>query len=297
MTKIVITGGYGQVGWCLTNKAKNFGFNEVVSVDRDKLDITDEQAVMNFITAEKPDVVVNAAAYTAVDKAESDGDLARKLNAYGPAYIAKACKKNNALFLHISTDYVFNGEKEGLYKEDDAYAPLGVYGETKREGEELALKECPSTVILRTAWVFCEHGNNFIKTMLRLGQNRDKIGVVSDQYGAPTYAGDIAEALLTIGSKFVQNKNFNDFGIYHFTGFPYVNWHEFAEAIFTEARLQGILNKELTVNAIKTEDYPTPAKRPANSRLCLNKIKNTFGIEPSNWQQALKNLKLYLPEQ
>ncbi len=296
MTKLLITGANGQVGWCLKNLASSFGFNEVVALGHKELDITDKEAVDLCVRTEKPEVIINAAAYTAVDRAESDIENAEKINTLAPGYLATAAKANHAVFLHISTDYVFNGKKEGLYKEDDPYAPLGVYGTTKMKGEEAVLAANPNSIILRTAWGFCEHGNNFVKTMLRLALSRDVLGVVSDQYGAPTYAGDIATALLKIGKQIISQPKFANYGIYHFTGYPYVNWHEFAMEIFNEAEKQGFLNKKLTVNAIGTKDYPTLAERPANSKLSCEKILDVFGIQPSDWKLALKNLKPYLPE-
>lgn len=296
MTKLIITGANGQVGWCLTRDAANYGFKDVVALDHKGLDITDKDAVFQTIAQEKPDVIINAAAYTAVDKAENDQEKAHLLNALAPGYLAEAAHKCNALFLHISTDYVFNGQKDTSYKETDPYAPLGVYGSTKMEGENNVLKADPESIILRTAWVFCEHGNNFVKTMLKLA-SRGTLGVVSDQYGGPTYAGDIADTLLTIAKKVLSNKSRNDVcGIYHYTGSPYVNWHEFAVQIFAEAEKQGLIKNIPTVNAIGTKDYPTPAKRPANSRLDMTKIKKVFDIDPSDWQKALKDLQLYMPQ-
>ncbi|MDD7545341.1 SDR family oxidoreductase, partial [Actinobacillus porcinus] len=170
--------------------------------------------------------------------------------------------------------------------------PQGVYGRTKLEGEIAVQQANPRSIILRTAWVFGEHGHNFVKTMLRLAKDRDSLGIVGDQFGGPTYAGDIAKALIEIANQILAGKE-NAFGVYHFTGKPYVSWYEFANAIFVEAESQKLLEKQPHLKAITTAEYPTPAKRPANSRLDLTKIKQTFNIEPSDWQKALKNIKAY----
>ena len=207
--------------------------------------------------------------------------------------MAEAAKNVDAAILHISTDYVFDGQREGKYKETDATDPQGVYGKTKLEGEQAVAKANDKFIVLRTAWVFGEHGNNFVKTMLRLAKTRDTLGVVADQIGGPTYAGDIAASLIQIAEKIIAGEDVQ-YGIYHFTGEPYVSWYDFAKAIFDEAVSQNILEKAPHVNAITTADYPTPAKRPANSCLDLTKIQRVFGIQPSNWQKALKNIKAYV---
>ena len=227
-----------------------------------------------------------------MDKAETEIELSEAINVYGPQYLAEASNKIGATILHISTDYVFNGEGVRAYKETDETDPQGIYGKTKLAGEITVRKTNPRSVILRTAWVFGEHGHNFVKTMLRLGKERDSLGIVGDQFGGPTYAGDIASVLIKIANEILKGRN-DVFGIYHFTGQPYVSWFEFAEAIFTQAESKKLLEKRPHLNSIATTDYPTPAKRPANSRLDLSKIKQTFGIEPSNWQKALENIKAY----
>lgn len=290
MAKFLITGANGQVGYCLTQQLS--GKAEILAVDRDELDITNRDAVFNTIRTFRPDVVINAAAHTAVDKAETEIELSEAINVKGPQYLAEAANEICAVILHISTDYVFNGEGWHEYKESDETGPQGVYGKTKLAGEIAVQQANARSVILRTAWVFGEHGNNFVKTMIRLGKERESLGVVADQVGGPTYAGDIASALINIANQILQGKN-DAFGVYHFTGKPYVSWHQFAEAIFAEADLQKIIEKRPLVNAISTSDYPTPAKRPANSRLDLTKIKQVFNIEPSDWQKALKNIKAY----
>lgn len=290
MAKFLITGAKGQVGHCLTEQLT--GKADILAVDRDELDITDRNAVFNVVKTFKPDVIINAAAHTAVDRAESEVELSEAINVRGPQYLAEAANEIGAVILHISTDYVFEGTGTGAYKEDDQTNPQGVYGRTKLEGEIAVLQANPRSIILRTAWVFGEHGHNFVKTMLRLARERDTLDIVGDQIGGPTYASSVATTLIEIANQILVDKKGN-FGIYHYTGKPYVSWYEFAKAIFAEAELQNILEKSPLVNSIATSDYPTPAKRPANSRLDLTKIKQTFGIEPSDWQKALKNIKAY----
>ncbi|WP_273382951.1 dTDP-4-dehydrorhamnose reductase [Actinobacillus porcinus] len=290
MAKFLITGAKGQVGHCLTQQLT--GKAEILAVDRDELDITDQSAVKKIVETFKPDVIINAAAHTAVDRAESEVELSEAINVKGPQYLAEAANEIGAVILHISTDYVFEGSGSGEYKEDDQTNPQGVYGHTKLAGEIAVQQANPRSIILRTAWVFGEHGHNFVKTMLRLAKDRDSLGIVGDQFGGPTYAGDIAKTLIEIANQILAGKE-NAFGVYHFTGKPYVSWYEFAKAIFVEAESQNILKKSPLVNRIATSDYPTPAKRPANSRLDLTKIKQVFNIEPSDWQKALKNIKAY----
>lgn len=291
MAKFLITGANGQVGYCLTQQLQ--GKADILALDRDKLDITDREAVFQTVAEFQPDVIINAAAHTAVDRAESEVELSEAININGAKYLAEASAEIGALMLHISTDYVFNGQGNQAYTEDDRVDPQGVYGRTKQAGEMAVLNANPQSVILRTAWVFGEHGHNFVKTMLRLGKERETLGVVADQIGAPTYAGDIAAVLIEIANQILTGKH-NAFGIYHFSGQPYISWYGFAEEIFQQAVLQKMLEKAPLVNAISTSDYPTPAKRPANSRLDLTKIKQVFGIEPSDWKKALLNLKDYL---
>ena len=290
MAKFLITGAKGQVGYCLTQQLQ--GKHEILAVDRDELDITDQSAVKNAVENFRPDVIINAAAHTAVDRAETEVELSEAINVKGPQYLAEAAKNVGAAILHISTDYVFDGQREGKYKETDATDPQGIYGKTKLEGEQAVAKANDKFIVLRTAWVFGEHGNNFVKTMLRLAKTRNTLGVVADQIGGPTYAGDIAHTLIQIAEKIINGETV-EYGVYHFTGEPYVSWCDFAKAIFDEAISQNVLEKAPLVNAITTADYPTPAKRPANSCLDLTKIHQVFGIQPSDWQTALKNIKAY----
>ena len=290
MAKFLITGAKGQVGYCLTQQLQ--GKHKILAVDRDELDITDQSAVKNAVENFRPDVIINAAAHTAVDRAETEVELSEAINVKGPQYLAEAAKDVGAAILHISTDYVFDGQREGKYKETDATDPQGIYGKTKLEGEQAVAKANDKFIVLRTAWVFGEHGNNFVKTMLSLAKKRDTLGVVADQIGGPTYAGDIAATLIQIAEKIIAGETV-EYGIYHFTGEPYVSWCDFAKAIFDEAVSQNVLERAPLVNAITTADYPTPAKRPANSCLDLTKIQQMFGIRPSDWKKALKNIRAY----
>lgn len=295
LKKIMITGAYGQVGFCLTQQAQANGW-DVLAIDRDKLDITDPQAVNVLVKEFQPNIIVNAAAHTAVDKAETEIDASYSINRDGPKYLADAAAAVGAVILHISTDYVFAGDKDGIYTESDPVAPQGVYGASKLAGEQAVTAANDKHIILRTAWVFGEHGNNFVKTMLRLGIQRDELGIVADQFGGPTYAGDIAAALLTIAEKAVSASSTVNWGIYHFAGEPHVTWHQFAQAIFDKAVEQQLLEKAPHLNALTTADYPTPAKRPVNSRLDCHKIFTEFGIQPSDWHKALENITAYTPQ-
>lgn len=290
--KILVIGANGQLGFCLQKLLATTQF-EFKALTRHELDISDALAVDSFMTEYSPDIVINAAAYTAVDKAESDSENAFAINRDAAANLARAAKKINTAIFHVSTDYVFAGDKEMPYSEDDVVGPQGVYGKSKLEGEQAVIQQNSKHIILRTAWVFGEHGNNFVKTMIRLGKTRDQLGVVADQFGGPTYAGDIAKALLKIAETY-QKQGDLSWGVYHYAGEPHVNWHQFAEAIFNQADEAGLLpNGKPLVKAITTADYPTPARRPKNSRLSCEKISRTFGLTPSNWQAALVNISAY----
>jgi dTDP-4-dehydrorhamnose reductase len=295
--KVLVTGSAGQVGHCIVGQLAKTSW-QVLALDRSSLDITDYSEVVACVNRFEPDVVINAAAYTAVDKAESKSELAYAINSDGSKNLALAAEAIGAVLLHISTDYVFSGDKtlgggDSEYTEYDDTSPQGVYGASKLAGEEAVKEHCSRYIILRTAWVFGEQGNNFVKTMLRLAQTRDELGVVSDQYGGPTYAGDIAKTLLTISAQIDEGKAV-EWGVYHYSGYPYVSWHSFAESIFSIAVEKKCLRQSPVVNAITTANYPTPAKRPKNSTLSHQKIARTLGIEPSNWLAALTNIKDYI---
>ncbi|NGZ15529.1 dTDP-4-dehydrorhamnose reductase [Vibrio aestuarianus] len=288
--KVLITGCNGQVGHCLVKQLQ--GKAEVLTVDKEQLDITDQAAVVSVVSDFVPDYIINAAAHTAVDKAEEEVDLSFAINRDGPMYLAKAAESCGAVMLHISTDYVFDGTGEVPYQESDTVGPQGVYGQSKLAGEQAVAKACAEHLILRTAWVFGEHGNNFVKTMLRLGQDRDALSIVGDQIGGPTYAGDIASALITM-IEYIEKEGAPQWGVYHFSGMPYASWYEFAEQIFAAAKNKSVLAQTPNLSSIPTSAYPTPAKRPANSRLDCEKIDQQFGIKPSDWQVSLGNIQAY----
>ena len=289
--KVLIAGKNGQVGSCLVSQLSDISSIDFLALGRDELDIANTEQVNKVVNEYQPTIIINAAAYTAVDKAESEVELANAINNIGPKNLAKAARNVNAVILHISTDYVFDGNKDGLYAETDEVDPQGVYGQTKLAGEQSVAQECAAHIILRTAWVFSEYGNNFVKTMLRLAQTRDTLCVVGDQFGGPTYAGDIAKALINIAQQL--QKGITKFGVYNYSGYPHVSWQEFATEIFSKALSQQVIETPVTVNAISTSEYPTPAKRPANSKLDCSKISTNFSVQPSDWKAALNTLQQY----
>lgn len=290
--RILITGCHGQVGSSLTEQLANHENTEVLALDREHLDITNQEAVYSAVTEFQPTIIINAAAHTAVDKAEEEVDLSYAINRDGPKYLAQAAQSVGAAMLHISTDYVFEGNKAGEYVETDATKPQGVYGKSKLAGEIAVAQACNKHIILRTAWVFGENGNNFVKTMLRLGECRDALNIVGDQFGGPTFAGDIANTLIQIAKRITQG-NEVEYGIYHYSGLPHVSWFDFADAIFGIAVGQGVLVNKPSLTSITTDQYPTPAKRPSNSRLSTEKITLGFSVKASDWKAALNNIQAY----
>ena len=292
LPRILITGGSGQVGHCL--KAQLEGCAELSVPDSSALNIADRHSVRQAVETFRPDYIINAAAYTAVDKAESDAGRAFAVNRDGARHLVEAAEAAGAAMLHISTDYVFDGAGGAPYDEAAQTAPQNIYGASKLAGEQAVLAACRRAVVMRTSWVFGAHGQNFVKTMLRLGRERDSLGIVADQYGAPTAAADIAAALITIVRRHTPEQLAERAGIYHYCGSPYASWFEFAETIFAEAAAQGVLAKIPAVKPIATADYPTPAKRPADSRLDCGKIRAVFGIGPCDWHSALSDLQPYL---
>tara|TARA_R110002111_G_scaffold260377_1_gene331663 strand:+ start:783 stop:1628 length:846 start_codon:yes stop_codon:yes gene_type:complete len=276
--KILVTGANGQVGQALQSVAPAHGA-DINAFDRQALDISDRAAVKAAIEAAAPDVVINAAAYTAVDKAEEEVEAAFAINAMGPENLAAAC--GDIPVLHISTDFVFDGKKPGAYVEEDPIAPLSVYGKSKAEGEARVAAVSHKHIILRTAWVF-GGAQNFVNTMLRLGETHKELNIVDDQKGGPTAAADIADALLKIAGK-VSDDGFTDWGIYHYCGAPAITWYGFAKAIF-EGRETPVLHP------IPTEEYPVPATRPKNSVLDCGKIKRVFDIDQPDWRKALSQI-------
>lgn len=290
--KVLITGTNGQIGYCLQQQLsqRDWPFS---ALTRAGLDITDPQAVNQIVQGLRPNIIINAAAYTAVDKAEQERELAYAVNRDGPANLARAAKDVNAAIFHISTDYVFSGESTGAYKEDAPTNPQGVYGQSKLAGELAVAAANDKHIVLRTAWVFGEHGNNFVKTMIRLGKMKGTLNIVADQEGSPTYADDIAKVLLAVAQHYSAGKP-TPWGTYHYSGQPYVSWYGFAREIFTEVEQAGLYVKPVPqLNAITTAEYPTPAKRPANSKLDCKKIEQAFGVTPSDWRSALKNINAF----
>lgn len=274
MRPILVTGGTGQVGTALRELRPRFGV-EVIAPGRGELDLTSSCALDAIMTKRAWSAVINAAAYTAVDKAESEPELAAAVNAVAPELLARATAARGVRLLHVSTDYVFDGSTPGFYAEDDPVAPLGTYGASKEAGERGVRAGNPDHIILRTAWVVSPWGQNFVKTMLRLGNERKQLRVVDDQRGCPTSANDIAETLLTMATRD------GPAGTYHFVNAGEASWCELARFVFDRAGM------DVAVEAITTDQYPTPARRPANSRLSTEKLQQTFGIRPRPWQDAV----------
>lgn len=280
--KILLTGANGQVGWEIARRA---GRHDILALDRAGLDIVDAEAVRRVAWENRPAVVINAAAYTAVDRAEQEPEQAFAVNRDGPAHLAASCARQGIPLLHISTDYVFDGKQNRPYREDDPTSPLGVYGRSKWEGEEAIRRIHAGHVILRASWVFGEHGNNFVKTILRLARERDALRVVADQRGCPTYAGAIAVALLTIAERMAAGRD-DWAGTVHFCGAPATTWWDFAQAIVARARAYTPLRaREIT--PITTQDYPTPAQRPAYSILACDRLQQHYGLAPPDWRDGL----------
>ena len=275
---ILVTGSNGQLGNELQQLAPAFTGYVFLFAAKDDLNITDEAAIENYFSAHSINFCVNCAAYTAVDKAESETEQAFLMNATAVAILATVCEKNNTQLIHISTDYVFDGKANKPYKETDQTNPVSVYGKTKLQGEILAIQNCPSTIIIRTAWLYSSFKNNFVKTMLRLMKEKESINVVSDQLGCPTYAADLAAAIMHIITLNQSNKNT---GIYHYSNAGITNWYEFALTI------KKLTDSNCIVNPIPTSQYPTAAKRPAYSVLDTTKIKETFGIAIPEWKESL----------
>ncbi|MBX4133904.1 dTDP-4-dehydrorhamnose reductase [Frischella sp. Ac48] len=272
--KVLLTGANGQLGRCFQDIVPNEW--QLIAADHDVLDITNTEQVESFVKQYQPDVIVNAAAYTAVDKVESEAVIARKINAQGPYNLAIAANKNNARFYHISTDYVFGGEKTKPYLTTDQTNPLGVYGKTKLQGEQLCLKVNPNVTIIRTAWVFSQYGNNFVKTMLRLAKERSELKIVNDQIGCPTYAGDLAYCIIQL----IKQNNIP--GIYHYCGDEVMSWFDFAKLIISKAYELNMIPKLPKLSALSSYEYPALVKRPAYSVLD-KKISVTIIIYQVNW--------------
>ena len=278
MKKILVTGANGQLGQCLQKISSQFEEFEFIFTDSETLDITNKEEVNDFFWQNAPDFCINAAAYTAVDLAETDIEKAFLVNADGTENLAEACAENNAQFIHVSTDYVFDGENNLAYTEEDFTNPLGVYGASKLAGDELALEVNPCSVILRTSWVYSEFGKNFVKTMLNLFAAKEELSIVADQFGQPTNANDLAEAIM----KIIKSGKITP-GIFNFSNLGRISWFDFAEKIaeLSEAKIK--------LNAIETSQYPTPAKRPKNSVLDLDKISKTYAVPLKPWEESLED--------
>jgi dTDP-4-dehydrorhamnose reductase len=299
MTRILLTGADGQLGQELQRTLVPLG--EIIGVGRQALDLTQPDRIRQIISEIKPDLIVNAAAYTAVDKAQTEPELAKSINAVAPTIMAEEQARHGGILIHISTDYVFDGRKNTPYTEEDAPNPLSVYGQSKLAGEEGIQKTSQSLqsahqelryIILRTAWVYGTYGkSNFVKTMLRLGAERDEIRVVADQVGTPTWACDIASSIAILGQKVHEQGAPSPLtGIYNFTSSGVASWYDFAIAIFEEAKQLGFELKVQRVVPITTSEYPTPATRPAYSVLAGQKITAALGSHPPHWRQGLRQM-------
>ena len=295
--RIVVIGRSGQVACALMRRGGAAQGVEVVCGGRPDVDLAVIQSLRAFVDRVQPDVVVNAAAYTGVDKAESDSDAAMAINAHGVGALAGLCAERDLPLIHISTDYVFDGSKPSAYVEDDLRKPIGVYGASKAAGEVVIAELAPRHIILRTAWVYGQTGSNFVVTMLRLGQERDELGVVDDQHGTPTLSDDIASAIIEMAQVSIgRTREDPIWGTYHFTGGGETTWYGFAQQIFVHAKRAGLATPLL--RRIATSDYPTPAKRPANSVLDCSKFKSRFETRILPWDRVLnENIGLIINSQ
>ena len=291
--KILVTGKNGQLGKSIHKRVTNNEHtDEFVFVGREELDLSSTDSITSYFNHNNFDIIINCAAHTAVDKAEEEAVLANQINHLAVAQLAQIAKIQQAKLIHISTDYVFDGESDKPYTETDVTNPINIYGKTKLAGEQ-ALKDIMSTdaIIIRTSWVYSEYGNNFVKAMLRLGQERDELNIVSDQIGSPTYATDLANAILDT----MQNKAFKEAGqetqVYHYSSVGEISWYEFSKEIFELTDIQ------CSVSPITTEQYPTPAKRPKNTLMNKDKIAETFSVNIPDWKESLNTCMTILKEQ
>lgn len=277
MINILVTGGNGQLAQCIKDIDRTENALNFIYTDYQELDITNLEVIEAFFENNPIDYCINCAAYTAVDLAENEQEKAKKINEIGANNLAIVSKKNKSTLIHISTDFVFNGKQTSFYHEEDAPNPLSVYGETKRQGEVQIQNHLTKYFILRTSWLYSEHGNNFMKTMIRLSKEKDQLSVVSDQIGTPTYATDLASVILQIIST-----NNNQYGIYHYSNEGVASWYDFAKAIFEE------IDSRIKLLPIKTIEYPTPAQRPQFSVLDKSKIKSVLQLEIPHWRDSLR---------
>ncbi|MGO3889785.1 MAG: dTDP-4-dehydrorhamnose reductase [Paenalcaligenes sp.] len=294
--KVLITGANGQLGYELCRSAPTWV--ELIPLTSVQLNITDEQAVNKELTRVSPDLIINAAAFTAVDKAEEDVEKAYAVNRDGIEYLGRYATGAGIPVFHVSTDYVFDGDAIEPYVENDITAPTGVYGASKLAGEQALQAVCKCSLIMRISWVFGVHGANFVKTMLRVGATRTELGVVTDQQGCPTSAASVAVVLWRLAEIYKQNGELQ-WGVYHFSGTPTCSWYDFAQEIFTQAGKVGLLKVLPVVNMITTAQYPTPAKRPAYSVLSSEKLQTLYGVQPADWRNELTQVlkELHAQEQ
>jgi len=276
MNKILVIGAGGQLGQCLKTVAERRGISEIVFPLEQEANILNQGLLNSLLEKEKPKFVINCAAYTAVDKAEDEVDLSKAVNETGAANLARACKANGVTLVHVSTDFVFEGNEVKLLKEDDIANPINVYGVTKLDGENAVINILDEHFILRTSWLYSEYANNFVKTMLKLGAERDELGIIADQVGTPTYAIDLANTIFDI----IRSEN-KSYGLYHYSNEGVTSWFDFAKAIF------DISNTSVKVNPIPGSAYPTKAKRPAFSVMDKSKIKSTFNVQIPYWRDSL----------
>jgi len=289
VSRILVVGRSGQLAWELRRSLLPLG--EVSAVERPEVDLARPQTLVPVLDRVRPDVIFNAAAYTAVDRAESEAELARAINAEAPALLAREALRRGALLVHYSTDYVFDGTKPQPYAESDAPGPLGVYGASKLAGERAVLESGADSLCLRASWVYAARGRNFLRTMLRLGAERERLRVVADQIGAPTWARYLAEASAQIVARALRERAGGAFAsaLFHLSAAGETSWHGFANAIFERVRRidPSIALRVAEVVAIATADYPLPARRPANSRLACEAVRERFGIEIPHWSVGL----------
>ena len=285
--RLLVTGANGQVGWELRRTLAPLG--EVLALDRAACDLTRPAQAARAVRDAKPDIIVNAAAYTAVDKAETEEPLATLINGAAVGEIAIAARKLDALFIHFSTDYVFDGKKQAPYSEDDPPHPLNAYGRSKLAGERAIASSGGSYLVLRTSWIYSDRGHNFLRTILRLAAERDELRIVADQIGAPTWARQLAEVTALVAGKAAGEKAAGVFasGLFHLTAGGATSWHGFAQAIVDNAARGGLLGRAPRVVPIASAEYSTPASRPRNSRLAMDRIRARFGIAPAPWREAL----------
>ena len=288
MPKILITGKNGQVGFELQRSLSILG--EIVAVDREECDLANPDSIRRLVREVKPDVIVNPAAYTAVDKAESEVQVAEAINAIAAGVFAEEAAKLGALIVHYSTDYVFDGTKDGIYTEADTPNPQSVYGKTKLAGEQAVAAANTRHIILRTSWVFGAHGANFLKTILRLARERDALKIVADQYGAPTSAALLADVTAQIVARYLCCAEGFPYGLYHLVSDDVTSWHGYANYVVDSARRRGQAFKVAEIAPIPTSGYPLPAPRPANSRLSTKKLQQTFGLTLPSWQAQVEQV-------